>query len=273
MLSYSVLMSVYYKEKPEYLRQAIESMLEQTLPPAEFVVVCDGPLTDALDAVLHHYQSAAPDLFQIVRLPQNVGLGGALRIGVEHCRCEIIARMDSDDISLPGRMKLQLDYLENHPEVSVIGGQIQEFEDSASSANPCRRVPLRPEEVKRFCARRNPMNHVSVAFRKKDVLDVGNYIAFDKFEDYYLWARMLARGYQLANLDEVCVQVRVGDAMYNRRGGLDYFSSTLALERELYSLRLCSFWQFATNLSIRLFVTVLSPNSFRRFFYTRFLRK
>lgn len=273
MDAYSVLMSVYRKDDPKYLTEAIDSMLHQSIEPAELVVVCDGPLSDELNAVIDRYSNSDPTRFKVIRLEKNQGLGEALRQGMQHCTFELVARMDSDDISLPERMAMQLAYLDAHKDVSVLGGQIREFQNNVQEMKKVRAVPTEPEEIKKFCAKRNPMNHMSVTLRKSDVLAAGGYVGFDKFEDYYLWARMLAAGYQLANLNELCVYVRAGDELYLRRGGMPYFRRTVAIEKKLQELGICSRLQMVSNLTTRFVATVLLTNRMRKFFYNRFLRK
>ena len=124
---YSVLMSVYRKENPEFFRIAIESMLKQTIPTNDFVLVCDGPLTPKLDQVIQTLSDQYQDIFQIIRLETNCGLGNALNTGLKICKNELVARMDSDDISLLNRCELQLKAFQSDPELSLCGGNIMEF--------------------------------------------------------------------------------------------------------------------------------------------------
>ena len=273
MEAYSVLTSVYRSEEPAYFRLALESVCGQTLPPEEIVVVCDGALTPELDAVLAEFDGAYPGLFHVIRQAENRGLGLALQAGLPACRNEYVSRMDTDDISLPNRMELQLAYLDSHPEISVLGGQIAEFDQEPEEIVGYRQVPVSPEEVRKYAARRNPMNHMTVVMRKSHVLAAGNYQPCEKFEDYYLWARLLSQGRSLANLDQVCVLARVGRGMYQRRGGLTYFSQTLELEKHLLSAGICSRAQYVSNLLVRFCGTVLIPDRFRRHAYNAFLRK
>lgn len=275
MEEYSVLMSVYCKEKPDYLEESIYSMLNQTVPPADFVIVCDGPLTHELDCVIERFKSENEELFRIIRLPENRGLGEALRIGTEKCRYDIIARMDSDDIAVKNRMELQLAFLNENEDISVVGGQICEFFetlDTDDSSCKCRSVPTSSEEVEKLAAYRNPMNHMTVTFRKKAVEAAGGYMGFDKFEDYYLWARMLSKGYRLANIENICVYARVNSDMYRRRGGWHYFCQAYKLEKYLKNEKICTFVQFVRNVIIRFCGAVLVPNFFRRYLYINLLR-
>ena len=169
-MDYSVLMSVYIKEKANNLRESIDSMLNQTAPLSDFVIVCDGPLTEELDSLLDEYKDNYPDIFQIVRLPENKQLGNALRAGLPECRCDLVARMDSDDIACPDRMEKLLPLLEDE-NIAVAGGFIQEFHTDDEHYNSVRSVPLTHEEIVKMIGKRNPMNHVTVVFTKDRVLE------------------------------------------------------------------------------------------------------
>ncbi|MCM1140284.1 MAG: glycosyltransferase [Muribaculum sp.] len=125
-MKFSVVMSVYRNDKPEFVRRAVESVTsEQTFKPDEVVLVVDGPVPDDLAALLREFGQSP--VFNIIWLPENKGLGNALRVGVEAAKYEIIARMDSDDISVPERFEKQIAYMQAHPECDLLGGQISEF--------------------------------------------------------------------------------------------------------------------------------------------------
>ena len=183
---YSVLMSVYQQDNPCFFRTAIESMLNQTVPANDFVLVCDGPLTPELNAVIHEMSLQNKNLFQVLRLETNMGLGNALNIGLTACRNNLVARMDSDDISLPDRCELQLKAFQDNPELALCSGMIAEFETTPSQIKSVRHVPLTHDEIIRFSKKRNPMNHMAVMYRKNAVLSSGSYIEVSLAEDYYL---------------------------------------------------------------------------------------
>lgn len=273
MESYSVLMSVYCKENPEYFKIAVESMLNQTVKPEDFVIVCDGELTDKLNEVIDNFVKADKQLFNIVRLKQNIGLGPALKIGLEKCRYELVARMDTDDISVNDRMEVQLKAFEENPDVSVIGGQISEFLNNPNEIIDYRLVPLTYEEILRRAKVRNPMNHVTVVYKKSDVQSVGSYTDAPGFEDYRLWVALMSKGKKLINISHTCCNVRVGDGVYKRRGGLRYFKHTWNTEKYLRSMKFISIFQFWKNVSVRFAGTVLCPNSVREVCFKRLMRK
>lgn len=212
-MAYSVLMSVYAKENAAYFSDAVESMLHQSCPPDQFVLVCDGPLTPGLDEAIQRFTASRDGgLFRVLRLPENVGLGRALQAGLPLCDHDLVARMDSDDLALPLRMEHQLALMAADPELAAVGGQIAEFTGAPDNIQGYRIVPTSPEEVRRGAAGRNPMNHMTVLFRREAVLAAGGYQDLKGFEDYFLWGRMLAAGFRLANLPEVCVLERGAQA-------------------------------------------------------------
>ncbi|MBE6631285.1 MAG: glycosyltransferase [Ruminococcaceae bacterium] len=272
MEKYSVLMSVYYKEKAEYFKIAIDSMLSQTLPPDDFVIVCDGPLTEELENLIAYYCEKYPEQFNICCIPINGGLGPALNKGLGLCKNGIVARMDTDDISLPQRMEKQIGFLMEHPEISVVGGQISEFSSDPEDILGYRRVPLIHEEITKRAETRNPMNHVTTVFRKEHVENVGSYKAFRGFEDYHLWVRMLRSGYKFANISDVCCNVRTPVDMYRRRGGFSYFKDTLKMEKFLLKTKTISIFRFISNISIRFVSSCLLDPKIRGKLFMRYMR-
>lgn len=269
---YSVLMCVYHKENPKYFTLAIESMLYQTIPTDDFVLVCDGALTDALDNVIKKFVLLYPDIFHVFRLDKNVGLGNALRQGVHFCKHELIARMDSDDISIPERCEILLSEFDRDSTLSLCGGQIAEFEDDPKQITGMRTVPLIHKEIIRFSKKRNPMNHVTVMFKKQAVIDAGNYQEVHLAEDYYLWIRMFMDDKKAANVDEVLVYVRTGMDMYQRRGGFSYAKSLCQMQTILFQLHYIDIFRYLLNCIIRSTVYLL-PCSWRARIYKNGLRK
>lgn len=261
---FSVLMSVYAKEKPEYLSDALDSVIEQTVIPCEVVLVEDGPLTSDLLDVIQMYKERINIVS--VKLSKNSGLGAALNKGLEACSYELIARMDSDDLSLPTRFEKQLDVFSNSPEVSICGGWISEFSNKSDNITGYRKVPLNHQEIKDYFKRMSPMNHVTVMFRKSAVLSVGGYRPFHQFEDYWLWARMLKDGAIFKNIPDILVNVRGGAEMSGRRGGIKYIRSEFRFQKEILRLKLIDERSFVYNLFVRTIVRIL-PNSFRSISY------
>lgn len=268
---YSVLMSVYSRENPEYLRQSIESILGQTLKPADFVLVCDGPLNDGLEEVISWAEGIMGDTFQCVRLAVNQGLGKALREGLTRCRYPVVARMDSDDISRQNRCELQMQVMRKG-NFAIVGGALQEFHQSPGDSGVMRILPQRPEEIAAFAKKRNPFNHPCVMFRKEAVLQAGSYEDFPGFEDYHLWVKMLKAGYRGWNIQQVVLDMRVGNGMYSRRGGTGYIHSVVGFQKFLRAENMISTGTFIQNCIVRCVVSLI-PGGLRKMFYRLFLRK
>lgn len=272
MEKYSVLMAVYYRETAANLRCAIGSMLAQTAPPEEFVLVCDGPLTASLDAVIEDFCAAYPGLFRILRLKENQGLGVALNRGLRLCGNELVARMDSDDIALPDRMERQLAEMERDPSLSVLGGQTAEFRSDPGKIEAYRRVPVEEARIRTFLKFRNPVNHMTVLLRKSHILQVGSYRSVAGFEDYHLWIRLIAAGYRIRNLDAICCMARADAGLYARRGGVVYFQNTLKMERLLLETKLISHGEYLKNVFVRFLGTIVLPAGARRLIFLLLLR-
>lgn len=224
-MKFSVLMSVYKNDNPEYLIQAINSItLEQIVKPNEIIIVVDGLIPIELEEVLEQYKEKC-DYLKTVYLKENRGLGEALKVGLEHCTYNIVARMDSDDISVPNRFEKQIREFEKNNEIDIVGGQIYEFIDNKENIICSREVPLENKKIYKYAKKRCPFNHVTVMFKKDKILNCGGYLSWYNNEDYYLWIRMMENKAKFKNIPEFLVYVRVGDAMYQRRGGIKYFKS------------------------------------------------
>lgn len=271
-LRYSVLMSVYFKEQPAYLDAAIHSMLAQTVPSDDFVVVCDGPLTPALDAVIDRYVTAHPAIFHIVRLEQNVGLGRALNTGMDACKYEYIARMDTDDIAFPDRCARQLERFAADEHLDIISGTVLEFEGDVQNILSQKTLPKTDAGIRAYARQRNPFNHPCVMYKKSAVLDAGEYQDFPLFEDYYLWIRMLANGARAYNLSDPLLYMRAGAEMYSRRGGFAYLKKVLRFRRYMLKNKHCSLFDFLKTVCGQA-VICLMPIKLRIFLYSRLLRK
>lgn len=264
---YSVLMSVYYKEKPEYLLESMESILNQTVPTNDFVLVCDGPLNQELDKVIQEMQGKFREVLHIVRLKENSGLGNALNEGLKYCKNELVARMDSDDISFRERCELELKCFEKQPDLDIVGGTILEFENSIDVITGKRLVPETQKAICKFSRKRNPFNHPSVMFKKSEVERVGGYSeAYPLFEDYYLWIRMLKNGSVGLNIQNPVLYMRTSVDMYLRRGGLVYAGNLLKFYGWLLSIGWCGVIDYISSAIPHALVCVL-PNCLRKQVY------
>ena len=228
-MNYSILMSVYHKEHPEYLKQAIESMLNQTVKSNDFVIVCDGPLTDELYKILDFYESNPENQIHRLQLDKNYGLGIALNKGLEICKNELVARMDSDDIAVSNRIEIQLEEFKKNKSLVLCGSYLEEFNEIIGDSQILKKVPLTNDEIKKYIKQRNPFNHMTVIFKKSVIKDCDSYEDCYLNEDYYLWAKIISKNYYVMNIPEILVYMRVGNGMYQRRGGFNYIKGDIML--------------------------------------------
>lgn len=225
--NYSILLSVYDKENPIWFKQSLESMISQTVKSDDFVIVCDGPLTKQLYDVLHSFSDKPENHITILQLEKNSGLGNALNEGLKLCKNEIVARMDSDDISKPERCEKELEAMMLY-NADIVSCALEEFVDDTSNIVGKKVLPERNEEIRLFSHKRNPFNHPTVMFKKSVVISVGSYDEkYHLFEDYYLWVRMLIKGAVGYNIQNSLLFMRVSTDMYKRRGGRQYACTLL----------------------------------------------
>ena len=273
MEKFSVAMSVYKNDSPEYFDIALSSITtEQTIKPNEIVLVVDGPVSDGVNSVIAKYEALYPDMFQVVRLEKNGGLGNALKVAVERANNDLIARMDSDDIALSTRFDQQLMFFDENSELDIVGGDITEFIDEPGNIVGKRVVPQKDSEIKAYMQTRCAMNHMTVMYKKSSVLKVGNYIDWFWNEDYYLWIRMQQGHCNFANTGTVLVNVRTGADMYQRRGGKKYFKSEKGLQDYMLKHKMISRCTYCMNVLKRWIVQVALPNSVRGWVFRMFAR-
>ena len=271
---YSVLMSVYKNENANVLEQSLESVFNQTILCNEFVLVEDGPITSESATVIDRYCKKYPNIIKTVTLPNNVGLGIALQLGVNKCRNELIARFDSDDISVPERCEKQLTEFINDPKLDIVGSNHIEFVDSIENKSSylLKRLPISDSEIKKYAKKRNPFSHSAVMYKKSKVLAAGNYRSYYYVEDYDLWVRMIQCGCKCKNIDEYLSYVRISEDLYKRRGGLKYLKSLLKFKKELLDNGFYSIFDFIKSAGSHCIVCLL-PGTARKYIYKKFLRK
>ena len=269
---YSVLMSVYFKENPEFLKLSIDSMIAQTLKPNEIVIIKDGKLTEKLDEVIKYYSSKYTDLFTIVSLDKNLGLGLALNEGLKKCRNELVARMDTDDISLENRCELQVEEFAKNNKLSIVGTMTNEFYNDPSNIVSSRIVPTKHEDILKFSRRRSPFNHPTVMYKKAAVLGCGGYHDVKRKEDIDLFVRMLNQGCIAMNIDKPLLLFRSNEDNFVRRKSWDNCKSYIAV--------IYDFWKKGySKTSDLIFVTIsqlvmfISPLWFLKMLSNTFLRK
>lgn len=272
-MDFSVAMSVYRKDDPLFLQSALESVItRQTVKPSEVILVVDGPVGDELNAAIAESEERYPTL-KVIRLAENGGLGNALRIAVENAANEIVARMDSDDISLENRFETQLRFFEGAESPDVVGGDISEFVGDEDHIVAYRTVPAGDADIRKYMKKRCPLNHVTVMFRKSAVQKAGGYQDWFCNEDYYLWIRMALNGAVFANTGTTLVNVRTGQDMYARRGGWKYFKSEAKLQKFMRKNGLIGFGRYFVNVTERFILQVLMPNRLRGWVFRKVARK
>jgi len=271
-MRFSVLMSVHGTDNPNYLDEAINSVVHQSVRPDEVVLVKDGSLGEDLERVVNKWATRLAGTLRVVPLESSVGLGEALRIGTANCQYEIVARMDADDVSLPNRFESQIGFLQTNPDIDVVGSWVGEFDENPEVVIAVRATPKQSQDIRRYARFRNPVNHPTVVFRKEIVLRAGGYRSFDRFEDYDLWARLLMQGGRIANIGEVLVRQRVGRGFYTRRGGLAYVRRELALQISFLRMGFIDWKVFIANVAVRACVRCIS-SEVRARIYRKFLRE
>lgn len=269
--NYSVLMSLYYKEKPEYLKQALDSIFSQTIPSDDVVLVEDGAVGEELESVVLEYESTYPQL-RVVRYKENRGLGHALNDGIRLCRNEIVARMDTDDVAMPNRMEEELKVMEEHPGYGMVSSWIDEFITDINHVTSVRKLPEHPKEVLSYAKKRCPVNHPTVMFRKNEVLAVGGYQTRYFPEDYFLWIKMLMNGCKVYNIQKSLLWFRYNPDTFSRRGGLKYACDEAVTQWNIYKMGFTNTPRFIMNVAVRFLVRIV-PNSIRGIFYKNFLRE
>lgn len=271
-LGYSVLMSVYYKEKAEFLWESMESIYNQTVPTDDFVLVCDGKLKKSLETVINKMQLKFGDVLHVVRLEENSGLGNALNKGMNYCRHELVARMDSDDISIPERCAKQIQVFVDKPEVSIVSGTVIEFKGTIENVDTMRKLPEKQKDIMKFVKKRNPFNHPCVMYKKSKVEAAGGYQDFYLLEDYYLWLRMLSDGCIGYNLQEPLLWMRADVGLYKRRGGWKYAKSQRTLYWYMKKQGLINLREYFISSFIRSIIAVV-PVCVRKRVYQKFVRE
>mgnify|MGYP003600340163 CR=1 FL=1 len=272
-MSFTVLMSLYFKEKAQFLHECLESIwIKQTVKPDEIVLVLDGPVGAELQECVDSWKDQIGDNLKIVPLSKNIGLGMALNEGLKHCSNEWVFRMDTDDICVEKRFEYQLQFMKDNPNVVLFGGQILEFDQNVEHADKLKPVPEKYPDILSFSKRRNPFNHMTVAYKKSIILSLHGYQHHLFMEDYNLWLRVISKGCEVANLSQVLVYARVGNGMHARRRGSEYIKSEKQLLDLKISLKIQSLISAYITFILRSLFRFL-PSNLLGFVYNNLLRK
>ena len=271
MEKYSVLMTVYTKDNPEYFSLALDSMVNQTYKPDEIVLVKDGPVVKELQKVIDDHIAAGAPIIQ-VQLPKNKGLGLALNEGIKAIKNELIARMDSDDFSLPGRCELQVKEFEKNPQLDIIGCPVLEFVGTIDNIVGERKVPLTNEEIYKFAKKRDPFNHPTVMYRKSAVEAAGCYSDYRKNQDTDLWIKMLSNGVICMNLADPVFRFRFDESTYKKRKSWINTKILIEIRYKAWKSGFNSFGEFLVVATAQLGMYIL-PVGFQKFLYQKILRR
>jgi glycosyltransferase involved in cell wall biosynthesis len=270
MENYSILTTVYVKENPKFLKESIESMLSQTALTDDYVIVKDGPLTEELDAILDEYKSKYP-FINLVALPNNVGLGCALNEGLKVCKNDLVARLDSDDISMPDRCELQLKAFEQHPEYAIVGSDMDEFDDDPNVITAHKVMPHTPDELYRYGKRRNAFNHSSVMYRKSVLEQYGFYSNRRRSQDVELFSKVLYGKHQCINIDKALIKFRCGSTRVTRKKSWSNVKSDIGIFRDIYKMGYSGFFDFMYVVTIQIGFYLL-PHKAAAFLYKKLFR-
>ena len=272
MLEYSVLTALYKNDNPEFLKQSIESMLKQSILTNDYVIVADGPLTPELDAILENFAEKY-NFFHLIRLEENGGLGVALRRGVDECKNELIARLDSDDISAPNRCELQLKAFEADSELAIVGSDMYEFDENPSKVKDIKKMPATTEQIYRYGKRRNPFNHSSVMYRKSVIQSVGSYSTRRRSQDVELWSKVIFAGHKCKNINKPLVYFRTdGVNRVKRKKKWSNVKSDLSVYKANYKMGYASIFDYM-YICLYHVAFYLMPETMASYLYTKLFRK
>ncbi|MDF7666414.1 glycosyltransferase [Orbaceae bacterium ESL0727] len=271
-MKFSVLMSIYHKEKPDFFEMALLSIWDnQTLKPNEIILVEDGQLTAGLNLVIDRWKKKLSNILKVIKLNENVGTGRAKQEGLKYCSNNYVAIMDTDDISLPTRFEKQITYLEEHPDIVILGSQMYEFINEPNNIIGKRNVPLDYESILTFSKYRSPFNNQSIIYNKNIIESIGGYQHHLYMEDYNLFLRIIANKHQVANLDDSLVLFRMDENTLGRRRGLIYIKSEWQLAKLKSSLKIQSMLGSYSLFIVRAIPRLLPQRLMPAIYY--FLRK
>ena len=265
-MDYSVLMTVYKKDSPEFFIQSVQSMLNQTVVTNDYVLVCDGEITAELEEAIKTTFAGHEEILNLVRLPENVGLGMALHTGLPLCKNEWVARMDDDDIAHLDRCETELRYIEEHPGLTIVGSFMNEFDEDPGRPIRLKEVPTGQEEILRFSRKRNPFNHSTRMLKKDDIIAAGNYSTMRTNQDVDTWVRVLNKGYKGANIDKALVDFRFDNNTYSRRKDWKNVKLMIEVWKNFRKQKYCSFFDYLYVVAMQLAAYIM-PTKLLRWAY------
>lgn len=271
-LKYSVLMTVYKNDDPKFFKEALLSILNQSLEADEIVLVRDGIIRKELENILLELKLNENNKFKDIRLEKNVGLGLALNEGIKNCRNELIARMDADDISMKDRCEKQIQEFKKDPELDIVGCPVYEFIDDVKNIVGIRDVPKTNEEIYSYCKKRDPFNHPTVMYRKSKLIEVGMYSNLRKNQDTDLWIKMLSKGAKCKNLEEGYFYFRFNDETYKKRKNWENTKLLIKIRWKAYRIGFNSLIDFLQIASMQMLICIV-PVFIQKIIYKYILRR
>jgi glycosyltransferase involved in cell wall biosynthesis len=267
----SVLMSLFYKESPEYLETTLSSLANQTRKADEIIVVIEGILPQKLTDILNKWeQYFGKNVLILVNAKDEKGFVACLNLGLKIAKNEIIIRIDTDDFSQPNRIEVQMAEFEKDPNLALLSGQLAEYDENLKGDPKIRRVPLSYLDILKYAKMRNPINHPTAAYRRKVALDLGSYPNVGSNEDYALFTTFFKNNYYAINLDSQLVKARTGNALYSRRRGEKYLKGELECLKYIYKIGFFSYPLYQFHIISRIAIRKM-PVGVIRFVY-KFLR-
>lgn len=272
MENYSVLLTVYKDDNPEYFEIALKSMINQSYPSNDIVIVEDGPVSLLIQKVIDEIMENHSDIIHVIPLETNQGLGLALNEGLKHCKNELVARMDADDISKQNRCQKQVEMFSKNPNLIIVGSPVEEFCGNEHNVVGIRNVPLTNEEIYKYCRRRDPFNHPTVMYKKSKVLEFGPYSNYRKNQDTDLWIKMLSHGVECANYPEPLLYFRFDENTYKKRKSKVNTKLLIEIRKKAWKSGFCSWWDYFV-VSLTQIIIYLLPIGFQKMIYRKVLRK
>jgi len=271
-VDFSVIISLHRSDRADWFWEAALSVLDQTVVPKTLLVTIDGDLPGSHESTLLALKARYPNI-EVLEIRHSAVNSRGVLLGKAVCEAssELLAIMDADDIAEPNRFSKQLKYFRDQPELDVVGSWVEEISSEDATHSNLKKVPCEHIDIRRYAKYRNPVNNMTVMFKRKAVISAGNYQGKVNFADYWLWVRMLSNGAIFANIPEVLVRARAAKSMIDRRRGVGYMRSEIDFFRSCYKLGFLTKTQAFTAGGVRAPLRLL-PNWALSFIFNRFLR-
>ncbi len=262
---FSVVLYIWQKDFPAWIKQALDSVFSNTVKPTEVVIMVGGPVSKDIQDIID--EVAKNETVRVFSHPVPMLRAPALAFAIKQCQYDLIAIQGADSISLPNRFEQQLAYFNEHPETAVLGGYAQEM-DKKNNLLPTaiREVPESEQEIKTFLKNHSPFICWTVMFKKQAILDAGNYKDFPNLEDEYLWVRVIGKGYKTANLTSVIANIHSIDTYEQMVLALPHFQMKKELFCTMRQMGMIGNFTYYRLVCTAFIKYLILPNWFRRMF-------